>query len=205
MGSTKSGLLFCRRARSPASRSCRRQGSGRAVTSDAAPRPAPHPAIAATAEQDAGRASQAAAMNRICRQLIKICRQLIKRAWRCRDAVLARSPNLFHESYRHLRSGAGRQFHWRAETKTIIVELCRLAADDRTGFCHGNANEHDKRGKTRQASCRCDGTSPLCGSFCSEDPQCGSGDEVALQVEGVVDWGVHSEEALGRARRLEPL
>jgi hypothetical protein len=31
-----------------------------------------------------------------------------------------------------------------------------------------------------------DGILPLCASFGSEDPQCGSGDEVALKVEGVV-------------------
>jgi hypothetical protein len=53
--------------------------------------------------------------------------------------------------------------------------------------------------QTGQASCRCDGTLPLCGSFGSEDPQCGSGDEVALQIEGIVDGGVHAEEALGRS------
>jgi hypothetical protein len=46
---------------------------------------------------------------------------------------------------------------------------------------------------------------PLCGSFGSEDPQCGSGDEVALKVEGVVNGGVHAEEALGGSSRLEPL
>jgi hypothetical protein len=46
-------------------------------------------------------------------------------------------------------------------------------------------------------SCRCDGTLPLCSSFGAEDPQCGSGDEVALKVEGVVDRTVHAEEALG--------
>src|SRR5437016_3685586 len=59
--------------------------------------------------------------------------------------------------------------------------------------------------QTRQASCRCDSTLPLCGSFGSEDPQRGSGDEVALQVEGIVDGGVHAEETLGRSSRLEAL
>ena len=59
--------------------------------------------------------------------------------------------------------------------------------------------------QTRQASCRCDSTLPLCGSFGSEDPQCGSGDEVALKVEVVVDGGVHTEEALGGSSRLEAL
>jgi hypothetical protein len=46
---------------------------------------------------------------------------------------------------------------------------------------------------------------PLCGSFGSEDPQSGSGDEVALKVEVVVDGGVHAEEALGGSSRLEAL
>src|SRR5438105_9419886 len=59
--------------------------------------------------------------------------------------------------------------------------------------------------QTRQASCRCDSTLPLCGSFGSEDPQRGSGDEVALQVEGIVDGGVHAEETLGGSSRLEAL
>ena len=41
--------------------------------------------------------------------------------------------------------------------------------------CHGNSIEHALRAKTRHASCRCDGILPVCGSFGSEDPQCGSG------------------------------
>ena len=73
------------------------------------------------------------------------------------------------------------------------------------GLCHGNSIEHALRAKPRQASCRCDGILPLCGSFGPEDPQCGSGDEVALQIEGIVDGGVHTDEALGGSSRLEPL
>jgi hypothetical protein len=46
---------------------------------------------------------------------------------------------------------------------------------------------------------------PLGGSFDSEDPQNGSRDEVALQVEGVLGGGMHAEKALGGASRLEPL
>jgi hypothetical protein len=38
---------------------------------------------------------------------------------------------------------------------------------------------------------------PLCSSFGSEDPQCGSGDQMALKVEGVVNRTVHAEETLG--------
>jgi hypothetical protein len=57
----------------------------------------------------------------------------------------------------------------------------------RPRLCHGNSIEHALRAKARQASCRCDGILPLCGSFGPEDPQCGSGDEMTLKVEGVVN------------------
>src|SRR6202011_2108412 len=73
------------------------------------------------------------------------------------------------------------------------------------GFVTATFIEHTSRAKTRRASCRCDGILPLCGPFGSEDPQCGSGDEVALEVEGVVNRTVHAEEALGGSSRLEPL
>jgi hypothetical protein len=53
------------------------------------------------------------------------------------------------------------------------------------------------RAKARHASCRCDGTLPFCSSFGSEDPKGGSGDEVALKVEGVVNGTMHAQEALG--------
>jgi hypothetical protein len=68
--------------------------------------------------------------------------------------------------------------------------------DSKERHCHGNSIEHALGAKTRHASCRCDGILPLCGSFGSEDPQCGSGDEVALKVEGVVNRTVQAEEAL---------
>jgi hypothetical protein len=38
-----------------------------------------------------------------------------------------------------------------------------------------------------------------------EDPRDGSGDQVALKVEGVMDCGVHTQEALGGSSRLEAL
>jgi hypothetical protein len=46
---------------------------------------------------------------------------------------------------------------------------------------------------------------PLCSSFGSEDPKGGSGDEVALKVESVVNRTVHGDEALGGSSRFEPL
>src|SRR6202035_4739617 len=39
----------------------------------------------------------------------------------------------------------------------------------------------------------------------AEDPQRRARDEMALEVEGVVDGGVYAEEPLGGASRLEPL
>jgi len=39
----------------------------------------------------------------------------------------------------------------------------------------------------------------------AEYPQRRAGDEMALEVEGVVDGGVHAEKTLGGASRLEPL
>ena len=71
--------------------------------------------------------------------------------------------------------------------------------DADAGLCHGNSIEHILRANARYVSCRCDGILPLCSSFGPEDPQCGSGDEVALEVEGVVNRTVHAEEALGRS------
>src|SRR5215813_9515365 len=71
-------------------------------------------------------------------------------------------------------------------------------------LCHGNSIEHAleprlaKRHAAATASC-------LCGSFGPEDPQCGSGDEMTLKVEGVVNRTVHAEEALGGSSRLESL
>jgi hypothetical protein len=41
--------------------------------------------------------------------------------------------------------------------------------------------------------------------FGAEDPQYGSGDEVALKIEGIVDGGIHAEEALGGSHRFEAL
>jgi DDE domain len=64
-------------------------------------------------------------------------------------------------------------------------------------LCHGNSMERASRAKSGHASRRCDRIAPLRSSFGSKDPQCGSGDEVALKVEGVVNRAVHAEEALG--------
>ena len=61
------------------------------------------------------------------------------------------------------------------------------------------------RAKTGQASCGCDSALPLRGSIGSEFSQRGSGDEMALKIEGIVDGGMHTQEALRGARRLESL
>jgi len=45
----------------------------------------------------------------------------------------------------------------------------------------------------------------LRGSFGSEFSQRGSGDKMSLKIEGIVDGGMHTQEALRGARRLESL
>jgi len=60
-----------------------------------------------------------------------------------------------------------------SNTATPIKHLVVVVGENRSfdhiyGLCHGNSIEHAVRAETRHASCRCDGTSPLCGSFCSK-------------------------------------
>ena len=55
--------------------------------------------------------------------------------------------------------------------------------------------DEPRGGKANQVSC-CDGILALRRGFGSEDPQRGPGDEVALQIECVVDGGMDAEEAL---------
>src|SRR5205807_645203 len=46
---------------------------------------------------------------------------------------------------------------------------------------------------------------PLFRRLGPEDPERRARDEMALEIEGVVDGGVHAEKPLGGASRLEPL
>ena len=64
------------------------------------------------------------------------------------------------------------------------------------GLCHGNGR-YSMPARAGRASCGCDSTLPVCGSFSSEYPQCRSGDEMALKIEVIVDGGMHAQEALG--------
>ena len=66
-----------------------------------------------------------------------------------------------------------------------------------SGFVTATPSAMHRKPRHAMGSCRCDGTLPLCSSFGAEDPQGGSGDEVALKVEGVVDRAVHAQETLG--------
>jgi hypothetical protein len=101
-----------------------------------------------------------------------------------------------NEAYLDRQSG---KIYWR-QLREIKALSCALIEFDAAGrLCHGNSIEHILRANARYVSCRCDGILPLCSSFGPEDPQCGSGDEVALEVEGVVNRTVHAEEALGRS------
>ena len=59
--------------------------------------------------------------------------------------------------------------------------------------------------KSISSSCRGSSVVPLRCGFRSEDPQRRPGDEMALKIEGVVDRGMHAEEALSGSSRFEPL
>ena len=85
-----------------------------------------------------------------------------------------------------------------AEVQVIKnFKVIHKALYDLAGLCHGNSIKRALKAEARYASHHCDGILPLCSSFGSEDPKGGSGDEVALKVEGVVDRTVYAEEALG--------
>src|SRR6266446_4621172 len=66
-----------------------------------------------------------------------------------------------------------------------------------------------EEGRTESQDCYVSGTGdstfPLRLGVGSKSSQGGSGDEVALEVEGIVDGGMHVEKALGGPSRLEPL
>jgi len=59
--------------------------------------------------------------------------------------------------------------------------LKRFNEDFWTRLCHGNSIEHALGAEGGRASCRGDGVLPLSGCSGSENPQGGSGDEVALK------------------------
>jgi hypothetical protein len=77
----------------------------------------------------------------------------------------------------------------------VEIAVPRAKLGRRCGLCHGNLLSTYREPRF-SASCRCDGILALCGRLGSEDPQCGSGDEVPLKVEGVVNRTVHAEKAL---------
>src|SRR6202008_3853476 len=85
---------------------------------------------------------------------------------------------------------------WTSTRRPSVHANCAMH-QRQSRLCHGNSVEHASRAKSGLASCRRDRIAPLCSSFGSEYPRGGSGDEVALKVEGVVNRAVHAEEALG--------
>jgi hypothetical protein len=85
-------------------------------------------------------------------------------------------------------------FHWHGGA--CVTELAKGVEVIR-GLCHGNDEGHVVRAKTGQVLFGCDSGFPLRRSIRSEPSQCRSGDEVALKIEGIVDGGMHAQEALG--------
>ena len=90
-----------------------------------------------------------------------------------------------HESLAEFVSGAPRLFPTDASLSGMKRPNSKLAGG------------YGIPSRGRSGSCRCDSTLRMCGSSGSEYSRCGSGDEVALKVEGLVDGGMYVEEALG--------
>jgi len=90
---------------------------------------------------------------------------------------------------------------WTAGDLTHTARNCcaHHIGDAAGGHCHGNCIGHALRTKAFHESCRCDRISPLCSLFGSEDPQRRSGDEMALNIEGIVNCTVYAEKPLGRS------
>jgi hypothetical protein len=84
--------------------------------------------------------------------------------------------------------------------------LCNVGLHEHFGaLCHGSDNAHGLRAKNWLGVMRLRQRFPVSSRFGAEYPQCGAGDEVALKVEGIVDVGMHAQEALGGSGRFEPL
>ena len=64
------------------------------------------------------------------------------------------------------------------------------------GLCHGNGRAAKRGVRGDQVSRCCDGVRPLRDRLGSEDPQRRSRNEMALEVEGVVNGSVHAQKAL---------
>ena len=78
----------------------------------------------------------------------------------------------------------------------IVSRLLRLLG---AGLVTGTIDRREEASSNR-VSCRGDGILPLRRRFGSEGPQRGPGDEVALEIECVVDGGMDTEEVLHRSR-----
>src|SRR5918997_1038828 len=72
-------------------------------------------------------------------------------------------------------------------------------------LCHGNRADAQRLLRSERPSCRRRRRMPLRHGLRAADPKRAAGDQVALDVEGVVGGGVHGDEALGGAGRLEAL
>ena len=120
-------------------------------------------------------------------------------------------PGIADGTPRRGRSGSNiRAIHRGAAVPRLAPDAAapaphRNCPNSALGFVTATSTSTHWGPKLARASCRCDSAVPLCGGFGSEDPQCGSGHEVALKVEGFVNGGVHAEETLGGSSRLEPL
>ena len=120
----------------------------------------------------------------------------------CRDARLS----MMRIMARRMKAAAlPRTIHCRDNARLAVRCAASMIAVGMpiTGHPEGlvTATIDEPRGaRANQVSCCCDGILPVRCRFGSEGPQRGPGDEVALQIECVVDGGMDTEEALRGSR-----
>ena len=106
-----------------------------------------------------------------------------------------------------IRHGSRHGAHVREGAKVVIADVleheARRVADAIGASARFAVSKTSPTPDARSGGC--DGLSPLVRRLGAEYPQRRAGDEMALEVEGVVDGGVHAEKTLGGASRLEPL
>ena len=78
------------------------------------------------------------------------------------------------------------------------------AADPRRRCRQINLSRAKRGLRTTEQSRCCNRDLPVVGGFGSEDPKRRSRDKMALEIEGIVDDGMHAEEPLGGSSRFEP-
>src|ERR1700730_10347265 len=85
-----------------------------------------------------------------------------------------------------------------------VSQRVERLAKGRAGIVGFTCRDQKRLKKDARLRCR-DCIPPFASRLCSESPQRRSRHEMALKVEGVVNGGMHAEEALSGSSRFEPL